>query len=367
MKQHQPEKILISFDLGPKVEALGSRYKKYTVEFIDKSTGNVIFKDKINNNMWTKCNKRYNIPWEIKINNKVYHTFDLTDKEVKVSFESKSVGDTIAWMPQVLEFQKYYNCKVTVSTFHNEWFEGLPEYGNIKFIKPGETGNFYAHYQLGWFRNDKDKWDEGSYHPTQPNLVPLGQCASDILGIPYKEVNYGVNFKPKERPLPDKYICIGPRSTAGLKEWPHHYWEHLAKLLSNIGYKVVNVSYEGFSCPNVIDRKELNWEDTYNYLYHAELFIGLGSGLSWFNWVMNKQIVMINNFIPFGYEMTHNTKKIEDYSVCNNCWVDPRVTFNKGDWNWCPRHQNTPAQHICHKAIRPEKVFKEIQQILKFK
>ena len=76
---------------------------------------------------------------------------------------------------------------------------------------------------------------------------------------------------------------------------------------------------------------------------------------------------MINNFIPYGYEMTHNLTKIEDYSVCNNCWVDPRVMFNKGKWDWCPKHQGTISQHICHKAIKPETVLKKIQYLLKLK
>lgn len=366
MKVHQREQILIDFNEGPKVEILGSRYKKYKVEFINSETDEIVHKTSITNNMWTKCSQQWNIPWIIKINNKIHHVFDLKGKNIKINFHSKSVGDTLAWVPQALEFANYYNCNVTVSTFHNEWFEGLEAYKNITFIPPNQKGKFYASYNIGWFKNNESDWDQGSFHPIKPNTIPLIQTASDILGLPYKEVNCGVNFKPKERPLPEKYICIGPRSTAGLKEWPYNYWGELANMLTKIGYRVINISYEGFSAPNIIDRKGLNWEDTYNYLYHAELFIGLGSGLSWFNWAMNKQTLMINNFIPYGYEMTNNVTKIEDYSVCNNCWVNPNHIFDPGDWDWCPEHQNTPLHHICHKIISPQRVFKEIQKILKF-
>ena len=56
--------------------------------------------------MWTKCSKAYYIPWIIKVNGKIIHKFDLTNKKVKISFDSKSIGDTLAWMPQVIEFQK---------------------------------------------------------------------------------------------------------------------------------------------------------------------------------------------------------------------------------------------------------------------
>ena len=54
--------------------------------------------DVISNNMWTKSNKEFYIPWIIKINDKVVHTFDVKGKNIKISFDSKSIGDTLAWM-----------------------------------------------------------------------------------------------------------------------------------------------------------------------------------------------------------------------------------------------------------------------------
>jgi len=366
---HKDTKFLISFQFEPKVEVIGTRYGNYKVEFIDKDTNQSVHQCELTNNMWAKCNRRYYTPWIIKINGKVEHEFDLKGKKVYVKFESKSTGDTLAWIPQVVEFQKHHQCEVTVSTFHNEWFENLPEYQNLKFVKPGSSlEGYYACYQLGWFRNEKQQWDEGNYHPTQPNTIPLIQAASDILGIPYKEINYGIDFTPSEQsPFPDKYIVIAPRSTAGMKEWPHHYWEQLAKDLTDLGYKVVSVSKEGFTCPNVIDRGGREWKWTWNFLHHAELFIGLGSGVSWANWALNKYTLMINNFVPYGHDFTQNMLKVENHSVCNNCWADTRFTFDRGNWDWCPRHQGTTAQHICHKEIKPEYVLDKVKYILKHK
>ena len=359
-------KVIVSFDLIPKVEIEGPIKKDYLIELLDKDTNEIIHSSTIQNNMWTSANRRWYTNWVVKVNGEIKHEFNLTDKKVKISFESKSIGDTLAWIPQVVEFQKRYNCKVYVASFHNEWFEGLEEYKNIKFLPPGEGGDFYSHYALGWFKTN-EQWDEGNYHLNKPNTIPLIQTATDMLGLPYKEINYGINISPGKRPIKDKYICIGPRSTAGLKEWPHHYWVILAQKLNDEGYKVINISWEGFNNPNIINKEKLNWQDTYNYLYHAELFIGLGSGLSWFNWTMGKHTLMINNFIPYGYEMTHNLTKIEDHSVCNGCWVDKRFMFDKGNWDWCPKHQDTLSQHICHKSIKPYKVLKKIQYLLKFK
>ncbi len=355
--------VEISFNQGAKVEVFGSNKNEYFVEFINADTNKVIHSSTIKNNMWTKCNLEYYIPWIIKIDGDVVHTFDVTNQTVKISLDSKSVGDTLAWTPQVLEFQKKHNCKVIVSTFHNEWFENNPEYKNIKFIKPEESTDSYVHYKIGWFKTN-GKWDKGKKNKNQVNTIPLIQAASDALGLSYKEINYGVDFKIGKRPIKEKYICIGPKSTSGLKEWPHDRWRSLAKKLHKKGYKIVNLSYEGFSGTNIINKKKLNWEKTFNYLYHADLFIGLGSGLSWANWALDKPTLMINNFIPFGYEFTNKLTKIENNTVCNNCWVNKDFTFDPGNWDWCPKNEGTPKQHICQKSITVDQVYLECLNIL---
>lgn len=360
-------KILISFDYAPKVEIQGNINKEYFIEFINSNTGKVEHSSTIKNNMWTKATKRWYIPWDIRVDGKIVHKWDIKDKHIRISLDSKSIGDTLAWTPQVAEFAKKHKCKVTLSTFHNHWFENLPAYKNINFVHPGEEGNYYACYKIGWYITN-DKWDEGEYHPTKPNTIPLIQAASDILDIPFKEINYGIDTPKKARPIKEKYICIGPRSTAGLKEWPYHYWGDLAKMLNDIGYKVVSISHEGFPhSKHIINKPGMKWEDSLNYLSHADLFIGLGSGLSWANWCLGKYTVMINNFNPYGLDFTQNITQIQDHSVCNGCWADTRVQFDKGNWDWCPRHQGTYSQHICHKAIRPNVVFKKIEYILKHK
>ena len=62
--------------------------------------------------MWTKCNKSYYIPWIIKVNGKIVHQLDLENKDVVISLDSKSIGDTLAWVPQILEFVKRHKCKI---------------------------------------------------------------------------------------------------------------------------------------------------------------------------------------------------------------------------------------------------------------
>ena len=360
-----PNKTEISFANGPKVEVKGSNNEKYKIEFIDGRTDKIIHSSTISNNMWAKCNKSYFIPWVIKINDKIVHKLDLKDKVVKISLDSKSIGDTLAWTPQVLEFAKQNQCKVLLSTFHNEWFKGLEEYKNITFIKPHKISNAYAHYKVGWFRSKNGDWKNSDDHPTQPNTIPLIQAATDILGLPYIIKNPGLNFTPKQRPIKGKYICIGPQSTAGLKEWPHQNWRKLAKLLHTRGYKIVSLSLGGFKGTNIINKSKLPWEELFNYLHHSDLFIGLGSGLSWVNWALNKHTVMINNFVPYGYDIPNNLTKIENYKVCNNCWTNKDYTFDAGDWDWCPVFKGTSKQHICQKSLTVEQVLNKTEKLLK--
>ena len=356
MKKQKDNKIEISFQYGPKVEVIGKIFKKYKVKFINGFNNEVVHSSTIENNMWTKAHLEYYIPWIIEIDGKIVHKFNVEGKNVKITFDSKSNGDTLAWMPHVVEFQKRYKCNVIVSSFHNEWFKKLEAYKDIKFIKPNKPYSAYAHYKIGWFKNN-GKWDNGFKNPIQANTIPLIKCITDILNVPYRELNHGVDFKPSKRPIKEKYICIGPRSTAGIKEWPYENWKKLATKLSKKGYKIVNLSYEGFEGEDIINKKELDWPTTWNYMQHAEVFIGLGSGLSWANWALNKHTIMINNFIPYGYEFTNNLTKIENHDVDNNVWSNPHYIFNPGDWNWDPEHQGTELQHIAQKSITVDQVY----------
>ena len=97
-----------------------------------------------------------------------------------------------------MEFQKKHNCQVILSTFHNNWFEGVKEYSDIEFIKPGQAVTCDAIYRVGWFRSNNNRWDKFDSYPNPLNSQPLQKTASDILGLDFKEVNYGLNYKPSK-------------------------------------------------------------------------------------------------------------------------------------------------------------------------
>ena len=358
-KPKKENKVIITYLDGPKVEVLGDEKKDYHIEFIDGNTDEVIYSQTISNNMWVATGKKYYIPWIIKINGHIYDVLDLTNQTVLISLESKSLGDTIAWTPYVVEFQKKHNCKVVVSTFMNDLFEGLEEYENIEFILPGQSLDCYAVYRIGWFRKD-NTWSDFDRQPNQPNLIPLQQTATDILGLEFKELNYGLNFVKKERPIKKGYVVFGPSATSGCKEWVYTNWVSLSKMIKELGYEVVTLTKVPYNIEGVINVWGEPLDVVANYLYHAEAFVGLGSGLSWLNWALGKHTFMINGFAEPGHEFTSNLTRIYNNNTCIFCWNDEVFVFNPGDWDWCPVYKGTKKQHICQKSITPLQVFNNL-------
>ena len=55
-------KIIVTYNKGPKVEIVGDIKENYFIEFIDNNKKEVIYSDTIDNNMGTSCNKEYYIP-----------------------------------------------------------------------------------------------------------------------------------------------------------------------------------------------------------------------------------------------------------------------------------------------------------------
>ena len=352
-------KIKISYLDGPKVEILGNKLEQYHIEFLDENN-NIIHDDTITNNMWTSCSRKYYTQWKIRINGNIVNQFTLNNKRVLIGLESKSIGDTIAWTPYAVDFAKKHNCKVILSTFHNHWFKGLETYKDIEFIEPGQSINCDVIYRIGWFRQEQ-KWDSFDKYPTPVNLIPLQQTATDILGLEFKELNYGLNFNKGENPIDKKYVVFGPNATAGCKEWNYENWVELSKIIKELGYKVVTVTKNPFYIPNTINVWGEPLEKVANYLHHAKSYIGLGSGLSWFNWALGKHTYMINGFARPEHEFTSNVTRIYNNNVCIFCWNDEVHTFDAGDWDWCPVYKGTERQHICQKSITPLQVFNKLK------
>ena len=355
----QEVQIFQHFVKEPFLEIKGTGDKDYNVKFFDEE-GVCHYENTIKPNHWVKLNRGYYTKWRAVVtrdNEVIYdNTMDLTNKRVYISFDSKSLGDSIAWIPYVLEFKKKHDCKVIVSTFWNHLFE--KEYPEIEFVVPGTTvHNLYAMYTIGWFyNNDKE--------PVLPNIIPLQKTITNILGLEFNEIKPNIHTTIHPRPYKNKYVTIATNSTSGCKFWTKEGWQELINYLHNLGYKVINVSKEDNPFKNANKIKNTSIHHTMNVIHHSEFFIGLSSGLSWLAWGLGKQVVMISNFTNEEHEFIFNCTRIVNHSVCNGCWNKPEFTFDKGDWNWCPVNKGTEKQFECHTSITPEMVIQQIQHLL---
>lgn len=337
---------------GPFIE-IKSHAKSWFHLVWKSGIGEVVYENTISNNSWAKLNRQYYEKWSLEVyehGKKIYEsTLDLKGKRVLISIDSKSLGDNIAWAPYALEFQKKHDCKVILSSFWNKILD-IPE---IEMVEPGTTvHNIAAQYNIGWFYDSNKE-------PELPNTIPLQQAATNILGLEYEEIKPKLKWRASNvKDFLKKTVTIATNSTAGCKFWTKEGWQGVINYLHEKGYKVINVSLEENPFDNCEQIISPNIENTMHYIYTSNFFIGLGSGVSWLAWGLGVKTVMIANFSKGGHEFVSNCIRITNKDVCHGCWNDPDLKFDKGDWDWCPRHKNTPRQFECHRGISADDVIK---------
>ena len=352
------EQISIShfFVLEPFLEIKGRSKSRFKVEYYDEQ-GVCHYSNTISVQNWIRMNRRWYTKWTIKIwkDDVPYYeyTLDYTGKRVYIAFDSKSLGDNIAWMPYVLEFKKKHNCHVIVSTYKNFLFKDV--YPELEFIEPGEKADgIIGMYSIGWFYDIKKE-------PELCNTIPLQKAVTNILGLDYEEIKPRIAYKPLNK-FGGKVVTIATNSTAGCKFWTREGWQQVINFLHENGYRVINVSKEDnpFEYCQPLDDKGM--QNTMDAIASSEFFIGLSSGLSWLAWAMDKPVVMISNFTDEDHEF--KCIRVTDKNICNGCWNKAEYRFNPGDWDWCPVHKGTNRQFECHKLITAESVITKIQNLI---
>jgi autotransporter strand-loop-strand O-heptosyltransferase len=331
----------------------------YVCTFIEEKDGErkEHYSTTLGKDTWMKIGIRYigNFFVEARNNNGVLkHRISflqhLRGKRVFIAFGSSSLGDTIAWIPYCLEFKKKYQCDVTVSTFKNFLFESV--YPELEFVEPGAVvHNIVAMPELGWHW-DKDK------EPVNPITIPLQKSACTILNLPYKEMRPRIIDLPGVLLEGEKYVCISTRSTSQCKHWDK--WPELISRLKDQGYRVIELSQEANDY-GAEKLEDTSLESVINHLKGCEFYIGLSSGISWLAWAVEAKVVMIANFTTSDHEF--ECIRVENRSVCNGCWNNPKFRFDKGNWNWCPEHEDTPRQFECHKSISVDDVINSLVRL----
>ena len=179
---------------------------------------------------WGRTFKRYLAPWRIELADAsgalaLSHRFDLQDRSVGVFIDSRSLGDTLAWVPQV---ERFAAAHPTAHVYLSHYWPDLgltSDRPNVEFVDPGtELPDLYATWKIGYFLGD----EMPNRHRSDPRRMPLAQVPCDILGFEYEERRPRLRPASRARPRPGRYVCIAMASTAGCKLW--HYpggWQRI--------------------------------------------------------------------------------------------------------------------------------------------
>jgi autotransporter strand-loop-strand O-heptosyltransferase len=368
--------ILITFFDGVKVEILGGCDKKYHVKFIDKTNNISIYETQITNNMWCSPRRKYWTNWLVEVweinddgsmENIESKSIDLKDQKVLVTIDSPSLGDMLAYIGQVEAFQNKHECSVDCIMMNEELAQSAqPNYKNINFIQSIKAGNkYYASYKIGYFL---DCWNENA--PSDPRTINLISVACGILGLPEKEIKPKLSYPDIISGSKKKYVCIATQSTAQCKYWNNEKgWKQTIKFLDKKGFDVMcidrfstfgngkNMNYIPQGARDMTG--DIPLKRRMAQIKNAKFFIGLGSGLSWLAWALDVPVVLISGFSKSFAEFSTPYRVINE-NVCNGCWNNPKVAFDKGDWMWCPEGKNFE----CTKEITSEMVEEKINTLL---
>ena len=368
-----PEKFdfKFSFDYGPKVDMIGNSHRIHkTIKFKDLTTGDYVYTGDMTPGLFTTLFRKWFTPWIVEAydGDKLVWEFDfektLPNQKIIISFDSSSLGDTLAWLPVVELFREKFSADVYVTTFWNSLVSHF--FPKLRFLHPGfRDPNIKFVFGVGWYEEE-----DRNVHKRDPRSISLQQVAGDILGITFdKDVlppQIPTWLPASSRPIEKKYVCIGTESTANAKHWHHPGgWQILVNHLKSIGYEVMVIHSQQNTLEGVIDQTgEIDMLDRMIQLYHADFFIGIGSGLSWLAWALRKPVVMISGFSSPTCEFSTSNYRVINTDVCHGCFNDVRHKFDRGDWNWCPRLKNTERMFECTTKIHPEQVIFKIEQLI---
>lgn len=388
-------KIEISYCLGCKVRVNCPNGNIYKIEIWDSKNNTLLLSGMSYGDL--HYTKTYFIKYRVDIyldSHLIYSdTLNLENRRVKINFTSTSLGDTISWISQVDKFQRENNCEVFVNI--KKYGELFTDYTNLNFIdyQPIEkpTGStlipgmdslsckrfncffdfcqcYYAEYDLGCFLGPNEVISE--FTPTDIKDGSIEKAASDILGLDYEELKPKITIKNKENNFKKPYVCIAIQSTAQYKYWNNkNGWQIVCDYLISKGYDVVCIDkekefgFDGFTNiqpSGIIDKSgDINLQDRITDIYNCEFFIGLGSGLSWLAWSLNKPVIMISGFSHPKSEF-FTPYRVFNQNVCNSCWNDKSIIHGSKPWGWCPRNKNFE----CSTEITPEMVIEKINQLI---
>ena len=179
----------------------------------------------------------------------------------------------------------------------------------------------------------------------------------------FREIKPKVKKYPPAGDLLKPYVAIAEASTAFAKLWSYpNGWQTVVNYLKFKGYNVVSVSKEETKLQEVIKRHNQPIEKTIANIVGADFLIGLGSGLSWLSWALDVPVILISGFSAPWCEF-QDCIRIHPGKGCHSCFNCKDLTFDRGNFLWCPRSKNFE----CSRNITPEMVIEGIEKAIEKK
>ena len=313
--------------------------------------------------------EQYFIRWQVEVflnEEKIFsHIFNPEGKDVAIILgEHTALGDTLAFLPYFREFKRIHKCNLVISlpNAYRELIAYLyPDLPQIHEKDPKTYATYYPLMLMSKF----------PLIPVDIRHMPLNRVGGMILGIDYfapKPV-----FKPTAPPVTnDPYVCIALQARNARKSW--HWpggWDIVVDYLKSLGYRVFCIDKnakeenDGYTVCKPDGAEDFTGDrsliERANMLYHAQFFIGLGSGLSWLANAVDCPVVMICGFTQDWCEF-YTPYRVANRKGCSGCMNDLRVYFfNEAT---CPYHEGTPRALECQKTISPRMVIDAIERLI---
>ncbi|MBQ4405335.1 MAG: autotransporter strand-loop-strand O-heptosyltransferase [Selenomonadaceae bacterium] len=355
--------LRLDFNFGLRLDIPEGNFR---VKISDFDSGQIFFDKYISGGRLLSA-EQYFVRWHVEVfldNKKIFtHTFNLEGQHVIIGLKIDALGDMIAFLPYLREFQKIHRCKLSVCT--NDNFRELIAqlYPEINLIDVMNFEAYVTYYPLMIL-------SVLPFTPIDYRNVSMLRAGGVLLGIDYLPPK--AEFKPTEPPITNEpYVCIGVQSAMSRKCW--HYpggWDIVVNYLKSLGYRVfcIDKNAKEENDDLTICKPEGAEDFTGNHslleranmLYHADFFIGLGSGLSWLADAVNCPVVMICGFSQDWCEF-YTPYRVANRKVCNGCFNDIRTIYAI---KFCPYHENTPRALECQKAISPRMVINAIERLI---
>lgn len=269
--------------------------------------------------------------------------------KVFVLFESDALGDNIAWLPYLEQYEQTAGVTVYANCYYPHLFGDV--YPSRYFLSTDETTTGYDKVLSVGITNRE---------------IPLQKVATDCLGLPFKETRPRFNFD-KLTKTGDKTITFSEFGSNYCKSWNNPYgWKQVIKYIKSLSYVPVSVSKEPTLLSDVMDCTGKDLFSVCNLIYSSSMYIGVSSGLAWLSWVLKKPVIMISGHTLPYFEFQDGNHRISSVNdkICVGCYNNNNVSVEWED-GWCPFYKNTIREHECTYSISSSVVISCIKDILK--